>query len=797
MFEDPVYRAVVLGALLHDIGKLLQRGIFDPIDIRGQHPKVSADFVSAFSGFFGRWVDPDLLKTLVQRHHENSHHFPSDLLAQDTPDPQQKGLALLVSKADTLSSSERGKAHDQYQDFKQVPLATVFRGLEVKGQLYGGLANFPGGGISSAESLAGAFPDQFPAYQPGEYNDLILAFGREFRAFTERLRDVPFAVMLGHLLNLLYRFGWCIPANTQEDSPDVSLYDHLRTTCAIAACLYQRHKASPDLATAIKQPGEDFILAGGDVSGIQSYIFDIAHVGEGGVARRLRARSLMVQLLSEAVARSVLERLDLPVACQLMASGGNFYLLLPNTPEAEATLQQVAKEAERWGLEEMHGELSLHLAWAPLSQEVFRIGSKGASGFGQALAAVNSSLDVRKRQRFRDSLAQGQGWREDAFVLDVHYQGQGACPSCRKFPADSPEGLCRLCYHDRRVGALLPGARLLQLRRGQGLPLALPGWSADAISSPRSFQDGDVAVKLNDFDLADLERREASARFLANYIPYGEGDSERAPLTFEDIAPKSRGRPLLAFLKMDVDNLGDLMVFGLKRSDGSGDRDTISRVTTLSRLLDTFFSGWVQHLLETRFRHCYTVFSGGDDLLVVGPWDHVLDLALTVRDDFLRWTGRQDITISAGLAFTGPRYPLARATEDANSALKVSKDQGRDRITLLGQTRQWDAWRRAWERAAGLFGELERVPTAALYRLYEYGEMWQRWRDTHDPRALRFQPLLAYTIAREGLGRSPCLAEWAEGLLEIKPSTQQDTAMLDDMRLIARLLIFAKGGDRR
>lgn len=64
------YHTLVTAALLHDIGKLLQRGSFGALDIKGQHPQVSADFVSAFSDVFGQVIDPGLLKTLVQHHHD-------------------------------------------------------------------------------------------------------------------------------------------------------------------------------------------------------------------------------------------------------------------------------------------------------------------------------------------------------------------------------------------------------------------------------------------------------------------------------------------------------------------------------------------------------------------------------------------------------------------------------------------------------------------------------------------------------------------------------------------------------
>ncbi len=49
----------------------------------------------------------------------------------------------------------------------------------------------------------------------------------------------------------------------------------------------------------------------GDISGIQTYLFDVAEAG-GGQARRLRARSFYIQLLAEAAALRVLQTLGWP-----------------------------------------------------------------------------------------------------------------------------------------------------------------------------------------------------------------------------------------------------------------------------------------------------------------------------------------------------------------------------------------------------------------------------------------------------------------------------------------------------
>ena len=110
------YQTVVLAALLHDIGKFIGRGSFKMLD-KGQHPKFSSDFVSAFNDIFSPCCDVPLLQELVQRHHETKQYFAPEFLVQNIEDSHVRALATLVSKADNLSSAERGRSSEQYQDY--------------------------------------------------------------------------------------------------------------------------------------------------------------------------------------------------------------------------------------------------------------------------------------------------------------------------------------------------------------------------------------------------------------------------------------------------------------------------------------------------------------------------------------------------------------------------------------------------------------------------------------------------------------------------------------------------------
>ena len=78
---------------------------------------------------------------------------------------------------------------------------------------------------------------------------------------------------------LLEKYLWCVPAQTTNYIPDISLFDHAKTTAAIALCLHDEYTEGSLTPNGIKKmtQNEDkhFMLISGDVSGIQNFIFNV------------------------------------------------------------------------------------------------------------------------------------------------------------------------------------------------------------------------------------------------------------------------------------------------------------------------------------------------------------------------------------------------------------------------------------------------------------------------------------------------------------------------------------------
>lgn len=757
-FNQREYQTVILAALLHDVGKMLQRGSFGSLDTSGKHPQVSSVFVGAFKEFFSEFIDFELFQTLVKRHHEDQRNFDEDLLCQNAPE-QYMPLSFLVSRADNYSSSERGKKAEIYQDFKRTPLVSVLSRIK----LNKGLPD-PQKYRLAPLSPENAFPQKFETYEGDEFNRHLTSFGKEFKDLIENLKHADFDTMLSHIMSLLLKYAWCIPANTQEDIPDISLFDHLKTTSAIASCLYQYHFPEFKIHEIKDDHTEKFILLAGDLSGIQNYIFNITHIGAGGIAKRLRSRSFQLAMIAEIISHKILHDFNLPLTNILMVSGGKFYIILPNKNETQGKLCGLQNDIDLWFYQRFNAEINLNMAYVAASGKDFGGSDKRSKGFEGVLEKLNKELQNTKKRPFKSILASGL-WSTEKMVLNVDFASEEKlCKACKKFPGEfhdkAQTHLCDRCTDDEKIGRLLPGARHISFYKdGSGEFKGPCGYSFDLKEKPSS--SAYLVMSLDEY--RPDYRFPYSLRHVAHYIPVfkdktdcdgcrkkdsctNKTDVEKGlPKFFECIAQSAEGRPLLGYLKADADNLGQIFIRGL------GENKTVSRIATLSRMLDVFFSGYIQKLMEDKYKQLYTVYSGGDDVLVIGPWNKIIDFAEELNREFGRFcSGNKNLTISAGIGLVKHNYPVFRAVEMADNDLDAAKNSGRDRITIFGHTITWDELLPVLNESDILAKWLKdnNISTGFARNLLYYANMHQKYIKEHKPDYLRFLPLLTYDIAR-------------------------------------------------
>ncbi|MBI2190698.1 MAG: hypothetical protein HYU36_01780 [Planctomycetes bacterium] len=199
------------------------------------------------------------------------------------------------------------------------------------------------------------------------------------------------------------------------------------------------------------------------------------------------------------------------------------------------------------------------------------------------------------------------------------------------------------------------------------------------------------------------------------------------PLWFEHIAKHSQGDALLGVLKADADSVGAVLDESLHGST------SIRALSSISRQLDDFFAGRLKHELEsnTAWQSIYTVFGGGDDLLLVGPWNVMFDFAGKINELFYLGFKRWRLTLSAGLALAKWKRPIKFAAAQAEDLLQQAKtatapdeSTAKDQLAALGQVWKWKhhaAIVGAGKRLVGWVDD-ESMPRGWLHTLLELAE---------------------------------------------------------------------------
>ncbi|HHT9145916.1 MAG TPA: type III-A CRISPR-associated protein Cas10/Csm1 [Candidatus Wunengus sp. YC61] len=744
------YQTVVLAGLLHDIGKFLNRA-----DVKRKHPLFSADYVSSdeFKKRIGKdWVDFELLKILVQRHHEY-YKMPDELLVQKIEDPHTRALAYIVSRADNYSSMERLNEEPSELDFKNARLRSILTRVDIeKGQPIPQYYNIQK--LSPGATFPVSINDL--SQLSYSYEKLHGEFGKSFLNFLPN----DFDSLFNGYLSLFEEFLWCVPSDTRDKFNDISLYDHLSTTSAIAACLYHHHCNNLNESDIKNDSLNKFMLIAGDLSGIQKFIFEIGSSNPKKLSKILRGRSFYLSLLTEVASIKILRRLDLPISCRIMNAGGRFVLIVPNTPFANEEVVKLQKEIDTWFYQRFLGKLSLNIAYGvTLSGEDF-----SSARFSQKYKELGQAVELSKKKRFLDIVMNNEGMIDGAMqkAFASLQRDKDACEFCKIYPMERDEKRCQMCTDSEKLGEELVSQPFLYLYDVEGKG------DFDLLGYSLSFKSrGDEWILLEKIGDEESNKNEGFIRrYISNYIPekkdslidlnnehpdegntlcrycgspckLEKNDKEGIPprrqlvskyLTFQCISASTVrnnegiGVDHLAVIKADVDDLGFIFHKGL------GEAFSISRYASLSRMLNYFFTGWLIQEIKEHFPMTYTVYAGGDDLLLITPWEDALMLGSQIGMKFKSFVGgNANLTISMGINLMRPGSPVKLATKGADDNLNKSKEADeKSSITVFNTTVPWDELPVLEKFMSALNNAFikEEVNTSFLYRLLKYHEMY-------------------------------------------------------------------------
>lgn len=699
----------VIGALLHDIGKFKQRAAF-PEDQGKSHSIIGYEWLSSHYG-------EGIISASARNHHAHE------------PETWESNLSLIIYEADNLAASER-KDYDPHLDILQswqrdVLLACEFCRIRLNQQ------EFPNPMYWPLKPLGEWVQPQKEWKGEGwkTYRTLWEMFLRDF----DRMKEKGTHLSIPHLLLLLEKYTSYIPSitlqiesTTDQESflkhTDISLFDHSKITAAAAAGFYQflyanysdrfdKEILKEEITFDWDNPEvKPFVLIGGDISGVQKFIYTLS---SKGALKSLKGRSFFLELLTEYTVDRILEETNLPPCNVIFTGGGHFYLLGPNIESCLQKVQKIRKEVNDYLSKAFNGELFQCIEW-------FSMGKKDFKDATTVWDGLSEQLNFTKKRKWAENL----DWLLGPPVMPSRDCLTENCEVCGRedlplMPGDIK--MCPYCKEQFIFGERLQSlCREIAKNKDRGVCIAI--WDSNPPSSEGILTIGDAQYKRVyqplPFDQKVLPQKNLIARYRVNDWSIQEYEMQDRLLMagiyhhpdFEDMENfinRGFGLNRAAILRMDVDHLGKIFSEGLSEGDRS-----FSRKASLSRQFSYFFKYHVNGILggykkngyeilpridvagrsmegQETLRGLSLVYSGGDDLFLIGQWLDCLEAAFDIHEAFHRFTGNPNLTLSGGVAISEAHHPIYRFAKDAGEAVTTAKSKGRNSINFFNKTFVW------------------------------------------------------------------------------------------------------------
>lgn len=680
-------KKIVIASLLHDIGKLIQRANGE----KNKHEEIGYEYLKQKN------FDNCILEAVFCHHYrklKNKSEFENEF------------LTYLIYEADNISAEHdrRNNINDDDNEIKwdnTSALKTVFSYLN---------------GITNEEYA-------YPARDLNPSNNIIYSLNKQkifasqdkYQALKKIIdENLDKDITPNSLLELLEStMTYITSSNDTKQNLDISLFDHCKITAAIASCLYQYFEENnitdykEQLITNYDKDKNYYRLVSGDISGIQDFIYTIS---SKGALKSLRARSFYLEIMLEHIVDEILDANNLYRCNLLYTGGGHFYMLLPNTPKVQNRLKEAQEKINDWFINEFGNSLYIAISSVEAS-------SNDLMNTKNIFREVSKKLSKNKLSRYTKTQLK-------TLLSPIKNVSSRECMICKtssnetseKDFIDSKLEVCDTCYNLFKIGENLvkDDIKIVISNTKTTNSLKMPSLNNDEkymniTTTPINDKTNRVYV-IND---RQIGTKYATKLFVGNYCKkYNDKIAD-----FKELLKDNKGIKRLAVLRCDVDNLGQTFVNGLP-----DEYSTISRTTSLSRQLSLFFKFYINNICKSKIsgeadeklnnfsldntditneKNLSIVYSGGDDVFIVGAWLDVLNFVFDLRECFKKYTCNK-LTFSGGIGFFSAGYPISQMASQTGGLEDIAKkydNSTKDALSLFGinndrdNTYHWDEFK--------------------------------------------------------------------------------------------------------
>ena len=497
---------------------------------------------------------------------------------------------------------------------------------------------------------------------------------------------------INSVINIIKDITSYIPYCSKERiSYDISVYDYIKVKSALISSLYGYKN---NLNYDILDDNENyFALLSADISGIQKFIYTIS---SKGALKSLRARSFYLEIMLEHIVDEILEKFNLYRVNLLYSGGGHFYIVLPNLKNLNEIVKEIKEKINDWFIKEFSIDLYIAMDYKEFS-------FKDLENTKNIFKSLSQKLSYDKQRRYNIEQLK-------TILTPKENKSDFECPICHTSSKNTKKRdnnlgyACDICYNLYKAGKYLANEEndIIIVNDKNNLNseaiVELPSISQN---SERYLYFGeDFGNIVRTYSKNDLKNKNVNL-YIGNY---NVKNKQSDLISFEELLEntnetKINGIKRIGVLRCDVDNLGQAFISGF------GEYSDIFRTSSLSRHLSLFFKYYINFICKSdigfdnfnlyndkkyfnKEKRIVIVYSGGDDVFLVGYWMDVINFAFDLREAFRKYTNNK-LTFSAGIGFFHHKYPISKMAEQTGELEELAKENKyngveKDSISLFG-----------------------------------------------------------------------------------------------------------------
>ena len=726
-----------IGALLHDIGKIVRRAGKGG---KNRHSKAGSDYLEN-----RELLDKEKYREVYDmiKYHHNEE---IDEKMKENEKLDDDSLAYIIYEADNIASGvDRVKYDDEISDegkkikvtgIEGLPLNSIFNRLNVQ--------------KNKIEKNFGSLRNDRRNFNiPKEKKEKNKIENTEYLNVLEQLRDDLEEMKQKNILtpeklnSVLEESCIYFPSSSYVDYPDVPYYDHVKLTAAVAVCMYiydmekenNRDYKNKYFKKSQKKEREKtkFLFVSGEFTGIQNFIYTIT---SKMAMKSLRGRSFYLELFIEHIIDEILEALNLSRVNLIYSAGSQFYMLLPNVPKTIEILENYKKIVNDFLLKELGTSVYYEISHTETSAE--ELGNKLSENIKKENQIKEifkrNSIETSRKKLNRYSEKQLEKIFDEDSDLNKIYNDTKECVICKKSEKEEiliknsqneSNGnieICDYCKNYIKLGRDI--SKSFHQKRTFFMEKNCEE-NSSKLKFPK-YPKGSTEIVFRNFETVEEVEKESDKfyRFYSiNDDYFGKGNSrnikignynikstneekENNLVEFTELVKKGKGIERLAVLRADIDNLGTLFQTGFEDRrfvNIDGEKEPykfvrFSKTVVLSRYLSDFFKRVINLILERKnltdeknelFKEYCNIITertkektdGRNIVLVYSGGDDVF--AIGTWNDIIEFSvdlrtafkefSSDRVTLSAGIGFFDENYPIFQMAQKTGELEKLAK----------------------------------------------------------------------------------------------------------------------------